>query len=127
MHIGFNGYFTFSPALFKWCLSFGGPILLFPFEAPLFLSKFSHKVSKEICSCCKGFCPLGPSFNLFKDHYFFTSFSSSRFMLKFFDAVLTKNKCGFFFRHVQDDIHPFDSPFNLWAFKHFIQTPLGFI
>jgi len=113
-----------------------GALLL---EAPSF---FSHSgphcfcqsltigVSRGICSCYEGFCSFGPNFNLFKDHCFFTSFSSSRFILamfKFFDGILTKNKFGFFFKHVQDDIHPFDSPFNLWALKHGIQTTLGFI
>ncbi len=130
VHIGLNGYFTFSPPLFKWCPSFGGPIFLFPFGAPLLLSKSSHRVSMGVCSCCEGFRSLDTNFNLFKDHCFFTGFSSSRFilaMLKFFDGVLIRNIFGFFFRHVQDDIHPFDLPFNLSAFRHGIQTTLGFI
>jgi len=94
-HIGLNGYFTFGPPFFKWCLSFGGPILFFPFGAPLFLSKSSYRVSRGICSCYKGLCPLGPNSSLFKDHCFFMGFSSSRFifaMFKFFDGVLARTK-----------------------------------
>jgi hypothetical protein len=102
-HIGFNGYFTFSPPLFKWCPSFGGPILFFSLRAPLFSSKSNHRVSRGVCSCYKGLFPLGPSFSLFKDHCFFMGFSSSRFILamfKFFDGILARNRFGFFFKHV---------------------------
>jgi hypothetical protein len=53
------------------------PIPLFPFKTPFFSLKSYLKVSKGICSCCKGPThPLGPSFNLFKNHYDFVSFSS---------------------------------------------------
>ncbi len=107
--------------LFKWCPSLGGFIFFFPFSAPLFSLKFSPRVSWGVCSCFKALHPLGASFSLFKDHYYFTSFSSFRFVLalfNFFDGVSTRSRLGFFFRHVQINFHPFSSPFSWKAFMH---------
>jgi hypothetical protein len=94
------------------------------------LLEFKFKASRGICSCCKGLCPLGSSFDLFIDHYFFVSFSFFKFIFvvfRLFDGVPIGNIFGFFFKHIQVDIYPFNSTFNLWAFKHGIRTPLRFI
>jgi hypothetical protein len=39
-------------------------------------------------------------------------------MLRLFDGVPIKNIFGFFFKHIPVDIHPFNSTFNWWAFRH---------
>jgi hypothetical protein len=78
----------------------------------------------------QGPLPLGASFDLSKNHYYFVGFSSSEFILamfRFFDGIPTKNKFNFSFGHVQVDIHPFNPPFNLKAFKHNIRTFLRFM
>ncbi len=99
-YIGRNGYFTFNPCLFRWCLSLGAFIPVFPPRAPSFLSKFSLKVSMGVCLCYEGPCPPCTSFNFFRNHFCFTSFSSFRFILamfKFFDGILTKSRQSFLF------------------------------
>jgi hypothetical protein len=93
--IGCGGYFTFSTSLFRWCPSLGAFIPLFPPWAPSFLSKFSLKVSMRICLCYKGPCPPCASFNLLKNHFYFVSFSSFKFVLtmfRFFDGILDKSR-----------------------------------
>jgi len=52
-----------------------------------------------VCSCYEGICPFSTNFDLFKNHYCFVSFSSSRFVLamfRFFDGIQAKGKLGFF-------------------------------
>jgi hypothetical protein len=92
------------------------------------LLEFNFKVSRGIC--CKGLHPLGFSFNLFRDHCFFVSFSFFGFIFVvfiLFDGVLIGNIFGFFFKHIQVNIHLFNSTFNWWAFRHGSRTPLRFI
>jgi len=120
-HTCLSKCFTFDPSYSN---------IAFLLKAPLFLLEFNPNANKGVWSCCESFCSLGPNFGLFKDHYFFAWFSSSKFilvMLRFFNGVWAKKKFGFFFKHVQVDIHPFGSPFSWWAFKHGIWTPLRFI
>ncbi len=124
----FNNCFTIGAPLFRWCFSLRGPIFFFPLGAPLFLLEFNFKVSRGIC--CKGLHPLGFSFNLFRDHCFFVSFSFFGFIFVvfiLFDGVLIGNIFGFFFKHIQVNIHLFNSTFNWWAFRHGSRTPLRFI
>jgi hypothetical protein len=95
-----NDYFTFSPPLFKWCLSLKTFILFFPHEAPSFSLESSLRASKGLCLCYEGPCPSRANFSLLNNHYCFTSSSSSRFVLalfKFFDGVQARGKFGFFF------------------------------
>ncbi len=97
-HTSHSSYFTFSWPLFRWCLSIKAFIVFFPFGAPSSSSKFSPKVSREVCSCYERPCPLGTNFNIFKDRHCYASFSSSGFILamfRFFDGVPTRNRFGF--------------------------------
>jgi hypothetical protein len=130
VHINLSNYFTFNPPPFKWCPSPISVIFLFSLGAPSSLLESNIKASWGICLCYEGPCFLNANFDLFRNHYYFTSFSSSGFILtlfRFFDGVLTKNRLGFFFRHVHIDIHPFSSPFNWRAFMHGFLTPSRYI
>jgi hypothetical protein len=101
--------------MFKWCPSSRAFILLFPFGTPSSSSKFSPRANMGVCSCYKGLHPPNTDFNLSRDHYYFACFLSFEFILamfRFFDEVIVISKFGFFFRHVQVDIHPFNSPFS---------------
>jgi hypothetical protein len=112
--IGFNDYFISIPP-FKWCLSSKTFILLFPLGTTSSLSKFSPRVSKGVCSSYKGPCPLNANFGFSRDHYYFACFSSFKFVLamfRFFDGIIVRSKFGFFYKHVQVGIHPFNSPFS---------------
>jgi hypothetical protein len=89
--------------LFKCCFSLLGFILLFPPGASSSSLEFSPRANKGLCLCCEDPCPLNADFGLYKDHYYFANFSSSRFILamfKFCNGVPTKNKLGFYFKHV---------------------------
>lgn len=116
--------------MFRWCLSLKSPIPIFPLKAPLFSLKFSLKVSKGLCSCYEGFNPFGPSFNLFKNHYDFASFSflpCSNSLIKFqlkvnldlkrkhvhvafihLAHLLVNEHSGMVFKHLQDLFDPKD-------------------
>jgi hypothetical protein len=94
--------------------SLGGFIPLFPLGAPSYLLEFNPKVSWGVWSCCECPHPLGVNFGLFRDHYYFVSSSTFKFILalfRFFDGVQPKASLDFF-RHVQVGFHPFNSPFN---------------
>ncbi len=129
--IGFNNnYFTFNHPLFKWCPSPRGVIFLFSFGAPSSLLESSIEASWGVCSCYESPCFLNANFDLFRNHYYFTSFSSSGFVLslfRFFDGIPIRNRFGFFFKHVHVDTHPFSSPFNWRAFRHGFWTPSRYI
>jgi len=60
------------------CFIFGPPFLdgALLLEVPSSLLEFSFRANKRIVSCCEGLHPLGPNFNLFKDHCFFRGSSS---------------------------------------------------
>jgi hypothetical protein len=93
-----NDYFTLAP--FVQMVPFPRAFILsFPLGAPSFSSQFSFKVTMGVCLCYEGLCPFTTNFDLFKNHYYFASFSSSRFVLamfRFFDGDQASGKLGFF-------------------------------
>jgi hypothetical protein len=92
-----------SVPLCSYVLSPKGFIPLFSLEAPLFMLEFNLKVNKKTRLCYKSPCPLGTNFGIFKNHYYFVNFPSSKFifvMFIFFDGVLVENQFEFFFIHV---------------------------
>jgi hypothetical protein len=60
------------------CFIFGPPFLdgALLLEVPSSLLEFSFRTSSRICSCCEGLHPLGPNFNLLRNHCFFIGSSS---------------------------------------------------
>lgn len=124
--IGHISYFTFSFCLFRWCPSLGAFILLFPPKAPSFSSKFNLRMSVGVCLCYEGPCPPCANFNLFRNHFYFASFSSFKFVLamfRLFDGIIAKSRRIFSIQHVQVSIHPFNSPIvkghSCMVFEHF--------
>ncbi len=99
-HTSLKSCFTFGPPFFRWCPSLRSPIPIFPLKALLFSLKFSLKVRKGVCSYCEGLHPLGPSFNLFKNHYDFAS-SSSFPCLDYLIKFQLKANLDFKKKHVQ--------------------------
>lgn len=114
VHTSPNNYSTFGPHLFRCALLLEAPSSSSHLGPHRLRQSLTLWLIKEYDCVTKAFTPC-PNLGFFKDYCLFINSSSSKFILaifKFFDGILTKRKFGFFFKCVQVDIHPFNSPFN---------------